>query len=165
MELTITDVTLGLLTHESGQAFTKERHVILVPPVSKRSVNLFRLVVVILSWHWFLPVCEPIRRYRKDACDHDLSQHHTVLRNRRPGAIQNGRSPWLDAGDDAVRPEVRIYINRLSDWFFVFARWVTKNLGKSETLWTPLAKRQNSTNVSTMIKKFHANEQDFESLE
>ena len=70
-----------------------------------------------------------------------------------------------DAGDDAVRPEARIYVNRLSDWFFVFARWVTKNLGESETLWTPLAKRQDSMNVSTMIKKFHANEQDFESLE
>ena len=70
-----------------------------------------------------------------------------------------------DAGDDAIRPETRIYVNRLSDWFFVFARWVTKNLGESETLWTPLAKRQDSMNVSTMIKKFHANEQDFESLE
>ena len=70
-----------------------------------------------------------------------------------------------DSGEDAVRNEAIVYINRLSDWFFVFARWVTKNLGESEVLWTPLAKRQESSNVSGMIKKFHANEQDFDNLE
>ena len=70
-----------------------------------------------------------------------------------------------DSGEDAVRNEAIVYINRLSDWFFVFARWVTKNLGESEVLWTPLAKRQESNNVSGMIKKFHANEQDFDNLE
>jgi len=69
-----------------------------------------------------------------------------------------------EAGEDSVRPQARIYVNRLSDWFFVFARWVTKNLGEQETLWTPLAKRQESTNVAGMIKKFHANEQDFDNL-
>jgi len=70
-----------------------------------------------------------------------------------------------DADDSAVRSEAIVYVNRLSDWFFVFARWVTRNLGESETLWTPLAKRQESSNVSSMIKKFHSNEQDFENLE
>jgi hypothetical protein len=52
----------------------------------------------------------------------------------------------------------------LSDWFFVFARWVTKNLGEQETLWTPLGKRQESANVASMIRKFHQNEQDFDNL-
>ncbi len=70
-----------------------------------------------------------------------------------------------ESGQGAIRDEARIYINRLSDWFFVFARWVTKNIGAEETLWTPLAKRQESTSVSAMIKKFHSNEQDFEDLE
>ena len=70
-----------------------------------------------------------------------------------------------EIGKGAIRDEARIYINRLSDWFFVFARWVTKNLGAKETLWTPLAKRQESTSVSAMIRKFHSNEQDFEDLE
>jgi len=60
---------------------------------------------------------------------------------------------------------VRVYVNRLSDWLFVFARWVTKNLGNRETLWTPLAKREEMMNVSNMIRKFHENEQDFEKLE
>ncbi len=69
-----------------------------------------------------------------------------------------------EAGEGSVRPQARIYINRLSDWFFVFARWVTKNLGEQETLWTPLAKRQESTSVAGMIKKFHVNEQDFDNL-
>ena len=68
-------------------------------------------------------------------------------------------------GSEAVRPEVRVYVNRLSDWLFVFTRWVTKNLGNQETLWTPLAKREEMMNVSNMIRKFQENEQDFERLE
>ena len=67
-------------------------------------------------------------------------------------------------GVESLRPETRIYTNRLSDWFFVFARWVTKNLGEQETLWTPLGKRQESANVASMIRKFHQNEQDFDNL-
>ena len=67
-------------------------------------------------------------------------------------------------GAESLRPETRIYTNRLSDWFFVFARWVTKNLGEQETLWTPLGKRQESANVASMIRKFHQNEQDFDNL-
>ena len=67
-------------------------------------------------------------------------------------------------GANSVRNEARVYVNRLSDWFFVFARWVTMNLGAEETLWTPLGKRQESTSVATMIRKFHSNEQDFDNL-
>ena len=67
-------------------------------------------------------------------------------------------------GDNSIRTDVRVYINRLSDWFFVLARWVTKNLGQQETLWKPLANRQGSTNVVNMIRKINVKERDYESL-
>ncbi|MEE2758896.1 MAG: cob(I)yrinic acid a,c-diamide adenosyltransferase [Candidatus Thermoplasmatota archaeon] len=44
-------------------------------------------------------------------------------------------------GDGAIRDVVIAYLNRLSDWFFVLARWVSKTLGEDETLWIPLGKR------------------------
>lgn len=39
---------------------------------------------------------------------------------------------------EEVRPEVIFYLNRLSDYLFVMARYVNKTLGKSETKWIPL---------------------------
>ena len=44
-------------------------------------------------------------------------------------------------GEDAVRDVVIAYLNRLSDWLFVLARWGGMILGESETLWVPLGKR------------------------
>ena len=44
-------------------------------------------------------------------------------------------------GQDAIRDVVIAYLNRLSDWFFVLARWVGLILGDSETLWVPFGKR------------------------
>jgi len=38
---------------------------------------------------------------------------------------------------DAVRPELLMYVNRLSDYFFVLARATAKRLGVAETLWDP----------------------------
>ena len=45
-------------------------------------------------------------------------------------------------GDDSVRKEVICYLNRISDWLFVLARWISKNTGEEESLWTPLGKRE-----------------------
>lgn len=36
---------------------------------------------------------------------------------------------------EEIRPEVVIYLNRLSDWFFVVSRFISKALGAPETLW------------------------------
>jgi len=44
-------------------------------------------------------------------------------------------------GDGSVRDEVICYLNRVSDWLFVLARWIAKNTGEEESLWTPLGKR------------------------
>ena len=44
-------------------------------------------------------------------------------------------------GEVAIRQEVLAYLNRLSDWLFVLARWIGHNSGESETLWTPLGER------------------------
>ena len=66
-------------------------------------------------------------------------------------------------GAESLRPETRIYTNRLSDWFSACTRWVTKNLGEQETLWTPLGKEQESANVASIeVRKFHQNRQDFD---
>jgi len=36
---------------------------------------------------------------------------------------------------EPVRPEVIVYLNRLSDWFFVVSRVISKQLNAEETLW------------------------------
>jgi len=45
-------------------------------------------------------------------------------------------------GEGSVRSEVICYLNRISDWLFVMARWIAKNTGEEESLWTPLGKRK-----------------------
>ena len=45
-------------------------------------------------------------------------------------------------GNESVRNEVICYLNRISDWLFVLARWIAKNTGEEESLWTPLGKRE-----------------------
>ncbi|MEC7170534.1 MAG: ATP:cob(I)alamin adenosyltransferase, partial [Candidatus Thermoplasmatota archaeon] len=42
---------------------------------------------------------------------------------------------------DGLRDTVVVYLNRLSDWLFVLARWFTLKQGEDETLWVPLGKR------------------------
>ena len=44
-------------------------------------------------------------------------------------------------GEGSVRNEVICYLNRISDWLFVMGRWIAKNTGEEEVLWTPLGKR------------------------
>jgi cob(I)alamin adenosyltransferase len=36
---------------------------------------------------------------------------------------------------ESIRPEVPVYLNRLSDWFFVLGRVISQNLGVDEILW------------------------------
>jgi len=48
-------------------------------------------------------------------------------------------------GDGSVRDEVICYLNRISDWLFVLGRWIAKNTGEVETLWTPLGKRESES--------------------
>lgn len=43
------------------------------------------------------------------------------------------------ARSESVPPEALTYLNRLSDAFFVWSRWVNHILGKAETLWEPNA--------------------------
>lgn len=57
-------------------------------------------------------------------------------------------------GDDSVRDFILVYVNRLSDWCFVLARWITSQLGDEEVLWKPIGERQKSiiSNVRQMQK-------------
>jgi cob(I)alamin adenosyltransferase len=41
------------------------------------------------------------------------------------------------ARQEEVPPEAVRYLNRLSDAFFVWSRWVTSRLGAPEVLWEP----------------------------
>lgn len=61
----------------------------------------------------------------------------TVTRRAERGAM---RLREVEGGG-AVRDIVITYLNRLSDWFFVLARWIVMTLGDDETLWVPLGKR------------------------
>lgn len=42
---------------------------------------------------------------------------------------------------DAVRDEIRIYLNRLGDWFFVLSRELSRRLGVPEVLWAQNKKK------------------------
>ncbi|HEX5035071.1 MAG TPA: cob(I)yrinic acid a,c-diamide adenosyltransferase [bacterium] len=42
--------------------------------------------------------------------------------------------------DQAIRPDLLVYLNRLSDWFFVLARLVNKRAGVPDILWEGILK-------------------------
>ena len=63
-------------------------------------------------------------------------------------------------GEESVRKLARIYVNRLSDWLFVLGRWICHCLGHSESLWEPLAKRNQSEGIADLIKKINSNDND-----
>ena len=49
----------------------------------------------------------------------------------------------VDLGAREALPEgVVVYLNRLSTWLFVAARWANKKLGRAETPWTGLQKKK-----------------------
>ena len=57
-----------------------------------------------------------------------------------------------DEGEDSVRPFVKEYFNRLSDWLFILARWVSIRLVEDEFLWIPIAKRSEEKSISELIE-------------
>ena len=61
-------------------------------------------------------------------------------------------------GEGAVRPIVLVYLNRLSDWLFVFGRWVCLKLGNDEALWMPLGRRGPESGAGSMIRKMNQND-------
>tara|TARA_Y100001980_G_C14555318_1_gene343604 strand:- start:1086 stop:1757 length:672 start_codon:yes stop_codon:yes gene_type:complete len=56
-------------------------------------------------------------------------------------------------GEDSIRNFVKEYFNRLSDWLFVFARWISKRLGEEEFYWIPVVNRDNTLSFSEIIEK------------
>ena len=69
-----------------------------------------------------------------------------------------------EEGEGAVRPLVLVYVNRLSDWFFVMGRWVSMMLNEEEALWVPLGKRPAEKGVAYRVDQMRANDGDFDSL-
>ena len=67
-------------------------------------------------------------------------------------------------GEDAVRPLALVYVNRLSDWLFVMARWVSMMLNEEEALWVPLGKRPAEKGIAYRVEQMQANDDDFEGL-
>ena len=67
-------------------------------------------------------------------------------------------------GEDAVRPLALVYVNRLSDWLFVMARWVSMMLNEEEALWVPLGKRPAEKGIAHRVEQMQANDDDFEDL-
>jgi len=61
-------------------------------------------------------------------CAASLHLARTVSRRAERDAVTLGRA-------STVAPQIRIYLNRLSDILFQFARWENKTAGVSEALW------------------------------
>src|ERR1700678_3519777 len=60
----------------------------------------------------------------------ELHVCRTVCRRAERLAVSLGR-------EESIPPEAIRYLNRLSDAFFVWSRWVNHTLGVSEVLWEP----------------------------
>jgi len=58
-----------------------------------------------------------------------------------------------EEGDKSVREFIKEYFNRLSDWLFVFSRWISKRLDEEEFLWIPVKKRDKNTSISKIIEE------------
>ena len=69
-----------------------------------------------------------------------------------------------EEGEGAVRPLALVYVNRLSDWFFVMGRWASMMLNEEEALWVPLGKRPAEKGVAHRVDQMRANDGDFDSL-
>jgi len=67
-------------------------------------------------------------------------------------------------GEGAVRPLSLIYLNRLSDWLFVFGRWVCSCLGNEEALWKPLGHRGPESGIASLIRKQKESDKDFKQI-
>lgn len=67
-------------------------------------------------------------------------------------------------GESSVRPIVLIYINRLSDWLFVMARWVSHVLQNEETKWVPLGKRTAERGIGQRVRQMRSNDNDLSSI-
>ena len=70
----------------------------------------------------------------------------------------------MHEGEDAVRPLVLVYLNRLSDWLFVFGRWMCACLGNNESLWMPLGKRGPEDGVASLIRKLGQRDEEINNL-
>lgn len=67
-------------------------------------------------------------------------------------------------GEDAVRHVVKVYLNRLSDWFFVLGRWMSATLNEEETLWVPLGQRPAEQGVAHRVAQMRSNDDDLSSI-
>jgi cob(I)alamin adenosyltransferase len=64
-------------------------------------------------------------------CNTDLHICRTVCR-RAERALLTAATAGEDIPGEAIR-----YLNRLSDAFFVWSRWVNRLIGREEVLWQP----------------------------
>ncbi len=71
-----------------------------------------------------------------------LHSARTVCRRAERLAVQAGSATPIN--DEAV-----VYLNRLSDLFFVLARWANKQAGVREDTWTPKSESEGSSDEST----------------
>ena len=57
-----------------------------------------------------------------------------------------------EEGKDSVRFFIQEYFNRLSDWLFILARWISIRLNEKENLWIPVEKRETFIPISELIE-------------
>ena len=77
-----------------------------------------------------------------------LQLARTVVRRLERRLVQ------LD-NDEPMRAFPIAYVNRLSDWCFVLARWLTVRLGGQEVLWQPVGERSSGEADRTRILSEH----------
>ncbi len=68
-----------------------------------------------------------------------------------------------DSEMNGARPEVLVYINRLSDWCFVLGRWCSHRLGEAEVAWPPCP-TWFGDGVSGMLRRQRDHDTDVEGL-
>ena len=68
-------------------------------------------------------------------------------------------------GEESVRKLALVYVNRLSDWFFVMGRWVCACFGSFRIIVGAFSRRNQSDGIADLIKKINSNDNDFSMLD
>ena len=107
--------------------------------------------VLLSEMQEMLEECEPLTSFILPGGEGPVAHfHHARCVTRR---LERAMVELMNSEPSEIRGISLQYVNRLSDWFFVIARFVSKRLMIDETMWLPLGKRGPEEGISGLLKQ------------